>query len=263
LCRVVVDRDPAAAAGMPACDLPIDVGDPDLGESDLAVVQPFEETVDCMEAAANGRFGPPALVAHPGIERCGIPAVDMPRLGRFVEQVGEAQPSHCVADEPPACVGRSGPAASPPAGQRPLIGRGFHACHADALALVQFQNANQADLVSRDCAQRIAPGASQGAVLREIEPFIQQRRGAIASDDAWTGEESLEHCHVSFLVGDMTMANGRPSENYVAAKRRVPVRGSPVRPLRNISRAATYTQQFARVTAPPGRSCRRSRLYPE
>ncbi len=40
------------------------------------------------------------------------------------------------------------------------------------------------------------------------------------------------------------MANGCPSENYVAARRRVPVRDRPMRPLRNISRAATYIQRF-------------------
>ena len=36
------------------------------------------------------------------------------------------------------------------------------------------------------------------------------------------------------------MANGCLPGNYVAARRRVPVRGRPMRKLRNISRAATY-----------------------
>ena len=36
------------------------------------------------------------------------------------------------------------------------------------------------------------------------------------------------------------MANDCPPENYVAVKRRVPVRDSPMRQLRNIFLAATY-----------------------
>ncbi len=49
------DRDPAAVAGMPACDLPIDVVDPDLGQGHSAAIQAIKEAVDGTQAAANRR----------------------------------------------------------------------------------------------------------------------------------------------------------------------------------------------------------------
>ena len=66
--HVVVDRDPAIAAGVPAQDLPVDVGDLKRGQSDLEFFQPIEKTIDSAEATEDRLFGPAALFAHPRLE---------------------------------------------------------------------------------------------------------------------------------------------------------------------------------------------------
>ena len=207
-----MDRDPAEIASVPARDSPIDVGDFDRSQANAPFVEPIEEAVDRSTAAMHRVFRPPALFMHPRRKGRDLVSVGVARPFGFLQHVHEAKPPYGVTEESPTLLGLRSSAASAPAGQRPLSRRGFHPRHADTLALVQVQKVNEVDLMRRDHAQRLPPSTSFSAVRQVAKPFIQQRRIAISSDDAGTGEKILEHGRVSLWL------ETRPSQSRANQK---------------------------------------------
>ena len=119
------------------------------------------------------------------------------RLAGAFEQVDEAQPSHCVADESLTCLGRRGLAASAPTGQRPLLGRGLDAGHVHAIAFAQIEQVDQIDLMSGDRSQRLRPNAHLFAMHEIAKALIEERRSAVPLENCAAGEQVLEHDRVS------------------------------------------------------------------
>ena len=139
---------------MIARDRLVDVGDPDRSQDNTPFAQPVKEPIDRMAATTHRVLGPSALVAHLGREDGDLASMGVLRRVGFLEQVQEAQPSHCVADESLACIRPRGPAGTTPAGQRPLPGRSLDPSHVDTLAFPQIEKTNQVGLMRRDHAQR-------------------------------------------------------------------------------------------------------------
>ena len=143
-------------------------------------------------------FGPPAFVLRPRFENCHLVDMSMSRHDRFIEQVDEAQPSHRMVDELLSLRGPCGLIALASARKRPSIGNGFDARDIDPLALVKIQQTNQIDLMRRDLAQTPRSRTRLCTMRQVAEPFVEERRSAIASDRVGTGEKILEHDVVSF-----------------------------------------------------------------
>jgi len=123
--------------------------------------------------------------------------VSVSRSARFIEQLDEAQPSHCVADESLACFGQRALAATASAWQRPLLGRGLDAGYVYAVACPQIEKLDQIDLMSRNHAQRAPSGARLCAMHEIATSFLEERRSAVPVEDCAAGEEILEHDHIS------------------------------------------------------------------
>ena len=196
--RVVVDRDPAIAAGVPARDRLIDVGHRDRSQGDSALVQPIEEAIDRAAATSNRLFRPPTIGTHPRCEDRDLAGVSVSGLAGFFEQIDEAQPSYCVADESLTCLGQRGLAASAPTGQRPLLGGGLDAGPVHTIAFVQIEKVDQIDLMSGDRSQRLRSNAHLFAMHEIAKALFEERRSAVPLENCTAGEEILEHDRVSW-----------------------------------------------------------------
>ena len=199
--RVIVDRDPAAVAGVPARDRLVYIGNPNRSQGNTTFVQPVEETIDRAAATTNRVFGPPALFTHPCREDRDRAGVGMLRFAGFFEQADEAQPSYCVAEESLTCLRQRGPAAPTPAGQRPLPGRGLDLGHIHSIAFVQIEKMNQAGLMNRNLAQCGRPSPILRTMSEVVaQPFLKQRCGVILGYRAAVDEQILEHDRISLLL---------------------------------------------------------------
>ena len=195
--RVIVHRDPAIVAGVPARERLIDVGHRDRSQGNSAVVQPIEQAIDRAAATSDRLFRPPSLGTHPRCEDRDLAGVSVSGLAGFFEQVDEAQPSYGVADESVTCLGQRRLAASAPTGQRPLLGGGLDAGPVHTIAFAQIEKVDQIDLMSRNHAQRAPSGARLCAMHEIATSFLEERRSAIPAEDCAAGEEILEHGHIS------------------------------------------------------------------
>ena len=195
--RVIVDRDPAAVAGVPARNRLVDVGDPDRSQGNTALVQPIKEAIDRAEATADRVFGPPALVTHPGRKDGDLAGVGVLRFARFLEPIHEAQPTHRVAEESLTGLWIRRPVTSASVGQRPLLGRGLDQGHAHPTAFAQIEKTNEIGLMSRDRAQRAPTNPLLRAMPKVAQPFLKQRRGTIVGDGPGVDKQILEHDRIS------------------------------------------------------------------
>ena len=133
---VVANREPTAAACVPARDRPVDVGDNDRAQRRAPLVKPVEETIRRAAAAADRRLGPSAFPAHPLPEDRDLTDVGVPSpwssLCRLFEQIRKTQPSHRATDESLTLYRLC-------RATRSAVGRRLDPGHADTLALTQIQ----------------------------------------------------------------------------------------------------------------------------
>ena len=161
---VIVDRDPAAVACVPARDRPIDVGDADIGQGNAPSLQPEKETVDRTAATADRVFGPATLVSHPRFKCRYLTGVGVLRSAGLFKQVEEAQPAHRVANESATGFGLCDLVTSAPARARPSPGSGLDPGHAHPIAFAKIEQMNQIGLMSGNVTQCGSPGSGLGTM---------------------------------------------------------------------------------------------------
>ena len=184
--RGACGRSAKAAPGNPFGKVVVNLTNRDIGEHQVPVRRPGKETVALVTAVANGRFGQPPIVPHPGRESLHLPGMRMGIPNRLFQPTEETQPAKGMTPKI-----RGGNRGNIPA---PLLNSRLHRRQTDRnVRIRQVQQLHESELSARDPACDVTHHARGNHGAQISFAILEQGRKPISLDGGRVFVQNFEH----------------------------------------------------------------------